>query len=63
VVVLLDKGEVQAAHGVPWQLFVQIKGVFVEMVKRHHVVLSIFLANGDAQLPLTLPQRILVRIA
>ena len=34
--------------------------MFIEMLRRHHVVLSIFMANGDAQLPLTLTQRILV---
>ncbi len=31
------------------------------MVRRHHVVFSIFLAHGDAQVPLTLTQRVMVR--
>ncbi len=59
-VMLLDRHVVEASRGVPWQLFNQVRGVFIEMLRRHHVVLSIFMANGDAQLPLTLTQRILV---
>jgi hypothetical protein len=59
-VVLLARSAVQQSRGVPWQLFRQVRGVFMEMVRRHHVVFSIFLAQGDAQLPLNLTQRILV---
>jgi hypothetical protein len=60
---LLDRHVVEASRGVPWQLFNQVRGVFIEMLRRHHVVLSIFMANGDAQLPLSLNQRVLVSIA
>jgi hypothetical protein len=62
-VMLLDRHVVVASRGVPWQLFNQVRGVFIEMLRRHHVVLSIFMANGDAQLPLSLNQRVLVSIA
>ena len=57
---LLDRHVVVASRGVPWQLFHQVRGVFIEMLRRHHVVLSIFMANEDAQLPITLAQRVLV---
>ena len=60
---LLDKSTVHAQRGVPWQLFHQVRGVFVEMLRRHHVVLSIFMAHGDAQLPLNVTQRVTVRVA
>ena len=33
----------------------------MEMVRRHHVVFSIFMAQEDAQVPLTLTQRVTVR--
>ena len=59
---LLDKSTVHAQRGVPWQLFHQVRGVFVEMLRRHHVVLSIFMAHGDAQLPLNVTQRVTVRV-
>ncbi len=38
----------------------QIRLVFVEMVRRHHVVFSIFVAHGEAQVAYTLPQRVSV---
>jgi hypothetical protein len=54
---------VEASRGVPWQVFHQVRAVFFDMMRRHHVVLSILLANGEAQLPLTLSQRVLVSAA
>lgn len=39
----------------------QVRGVFKEMLRRHHVLFSIFLAHEDAQVVLTLAQRVTVR--
>jgi hypothetical protein len=38
----------------------QVLGVFKEMVRRHHVLFSIFCAHDDAQVVLTLTQRVTV---
>ncbi len=38
----------------------QVVGVFKEMVRRHHVLFSIFCAHEDAQVVLTLTQRVTV---
>jgi hypothetical protein len=38
----------------------QVMGVFKEMVRRHHVLFSIFCANDDAQVTLTRTQRVAV---
>jgi hypothetical protein len=38
----------------------QVVGVFKEMVRRHHVLFSIFCAHDDAQVVLTLTQRVTV---
>ncbi len=38
----------------------QVRVVFREMLRRHHVLFSIFLAHEDAQVVLTLPQRVTV---
>ncbi len=38
----------------------QIREVFLETLRRHHVLLSIFMAHPDAQLTLSLPQRVVV---
>jgi hypothetical protein len=59
-ILLLDRRVVEATRGVPSQVFHQVRAVFFDMMRRHHVVLSIFMANGEAQLPLTLSQRVLV---
>jgi hypothetical protein len=57
---LMDRGTVEGGRGVPRQLFRQFRGLCLEMLRRHHVVLSVFMAHEDAQLPLTLPQRVAV---
>ncbi len=41
----------------------QVVGVFKEMVRRHHVLFSIFCAHDDAQVSLTLTQRVTVGTA
>jgi hypothetical protein len=58
--ILMDRGTVEGGRGVPRQLFRQFRGLCLEMLRRHHVVLSVFMAHEDAQLPLTLPQRVAV---
>ena len=57
---LLDKGSVEGGRGLPKQVLSQVRSVFVEMLRRHHVVLSIFMAHGDAQLPISTTQRVTV---
>ena len=47
-------------RGLPRQLFTQIAGIFLEMVRRHHVVFAVFQGGGDAALIITRPQRVLV---
>lgn len=43
-----------------WASMCQVLGVFKEMVRRHHVLFSIFCAHDDAQVVLTLTQRVTV---
>jgi hypothetical protein len=58
---VLGKQAVEGSRGVPWQLFHQVRGVFLEMLRRNHVVLSIFMAQEGDQVVLTLTQRVTVR--
>jgi hypothetical protein len=60
-VLVLGKQAVEGSRGVPWQLFHQVRGVFLEMLRRNHVVFSIFMAQGKHQGELTLTQRVTVR--
>ena len=57
---LLDMDAVEVHRGVPRQLVSQLKAVFVEMIRRHHVMFSIFMAHDDAHLSLTLAQRVTI---
>ncbi len=47
-------------RGIPWQIYHQISGVFVHMVKRHHVFFAVFFAPPDSVVMLTPEQRIAV---
>jgi hypothetical protein len=60
-VLVLTRSDTDRSCGVPWQMYVQVRCVFMELVRRHHVVFSIFLAQPEAQVIMTLPQRVLVR--
>jgi hypothetical protein len=57
---LLRSEEVVVESGLPWQLLRQVSSVFKQVVRRHHVVLGIFIAPHDARLQLGLPQRVLI---
>ncbi len=48
--------------GVPWQLYQQVKGVFLQLMSQQHLVFSIFAARGESLAMLTLAQRVLVLI-
>ncbi len=61
-VLVVDAQTAQRNRGMVWQLFVQVRGVFVETLRRQHILFSIFMAKGDAQVLLTLPQRVMVRV-
>ncbi len=47
-------------RGIPQQLYTQVRSIFAEMLRRHHVVFAVFKADGDAALLVTRPQRVLV---
>ena len=56
----VDKRQLSGRTGIPRQLYTQVRGVFLEMLRRHHVVVSVFSARGDAALLMTQPQRMVV---
>ncbi len=59
-VVVMDKEQAGAHRGIPQQLYAQVRSIFGEMLRRNHVVFAVFLADGDAELLITRPQRVLV---
>ncbi len=61
-VLVVDSATAASSRGMAWQLYSQVRGLFVETLRRQHIFLSIFMARGEAQVLLTLSQRVTVGV-
>jgi hypothetical protein len=58
-----SKAGARAVSGLPGQIFRQVSAIFVDMVRRNHVLFSVFAAPQDALLHLGVPERVMVLAA
>jgi hypothetical protein len=58
-----SKSGARSVSGMPGQIFRQVRCIFVDMVRRNHVLFSVFSAPQDALLQLGVPERVMVLAA